>query len=411
MKQAERCQKALEGAVRFAPENADTHYALGALLVQRGNTGRGEGELRQALKLQPGMPEASKALSALAIQKGDFDSLRETATAIIAAQPTQPDGYLQMAMALVNKNDPQGAYANLQKAILVAPRDARPYASLGDFYTAQKKFPEALKQFEIALQKNPRSTEGLSGEVRLLLDQKLPAKALARVQSQIALAPDVATFYLLLGQLQSSQKDLNGAEQSLRTAISIDPNNLDAILQIGQLQQQKGSLDEAKASFELLLQRNPLDPRPYALLGKLAESQHDWQHAEQQYQKALDLQPENANAANNLANLLLQHGGNLDMALTYAQTARRFMPTSPDTADTLASVYLKRGNYELAQGLLEDAVQKAPDNQSYRYHLGLAYQGMKDFSKAKACFQRALEINPKSDQAEAIRKALAEISG
>jgi len=65
----------------------------------------------------------------------------------------------------------------------------------------------------------------------------------------------------------------------------------------------------------------------------------------------------------------------------------------------------------LAEDLLNEAVQKAPDNQSYRYHLGLAYQGMKDVPKAKACFQRALEMNPKSDQAEAIRKSLAGISG
>lgn len=107
---------------------------------------------------------------------------------------------------------------------------------------------------------------------------------------------------------------------------------------------------------------------------------------------------------------MLQHGGDLDMALSFAQTARRAMPDSPKTADTLASVYLRKGNYQLAQNLLNEAVQKSPDNQSYRYHLGLAYQGLKDIPKAKSCFQRALEMNPKSDEADAIRKSLAELS-
>jgi tetratricopeptide (TPR) repeat protein len=403
-------QQALESAIKSAPDNPDAHYALGLVLAQLGNTGRGETELRQALKLRPGMTDASKALSSIALQKGDFDSLREAGEAIIAAQPNQPDGYLLQATALAHKGDTQGSFGALQKAILVAPADARVYAALGEFHVAQKKFPEAQKNFELALQKNPRSNEGLGGEARMFVAQKLPARALARVQSQIALVPDDATFYLLLGQLQLGQKDLNGAEQSARKSLSIDPNNSDSILLLAQAQQQKGSLDEARVTFEQLQQKNPRDPRAYSLLGMVAENQQDWQRAEQQYQKALDLQPDNAVAANNLAYLMLEHGGNLDIALTFAQTARRSMPDSPNTADTLASVYLRKGNYQLAQGLLNEAVQKSPDNQAYRYHLGLAYQGMKDIPKAKACFQRALEINPKSDQAEAIRKSLAELS-
>jgi cellulose synthase operon protein C len=404
-------QQSLEGAITSSPENADAHYELGLVLTQLGDSSRGERELREALKLRPGMTDASKALSSLAVKKGDFDSLRQSAEAIIAAQPNQPDGYLLEAMALGNKGDAQGAYTNLQKAIVVAPNDARAYASLGELYSSQKKFPEAQKNFELALQKNPRSSEGLSGEMRLLLIEKLPARALARIQSQIVLVPDYAPFYVLLGQLQLSQKDLTGAEQSLRKAFSIDSNSSDAIFLLAQVQQQNGALDDAKASFELLRQKNPRDPRAYSFLGMIDEAQHDWQQAEDQYKKALDIDPANAIAANNLAYMLLEHGGNVDMALTYAQTARRGMPDSPNTADTLASVYLRRGNYQLAEDLLNEAVRKSPDNQGYLYHLGLAYQGMKELTKAKACFQRALEMNPKSDQAEAIRKSLAEISG
>jgi len=140
------------------------------------------------------------------------------------------------------------------------------------------------------------------------------------------------------------------------------------------------------------------------------ETLGNWQEAQQQYQKALAVQPDNAIAANNLSYLLLEHNGSLETALTLAQTARRVMPDSPNTADTLASVYLRRGNYQLAEDLLNEAVKKSPENQSYRYHLGLAYQGMKDSAKAKAAFQKALNLNPKSPQADAIRKSLADLS-
>ena len=179
---------------------------------------------------------------------------------------------------------------------------------------------------------------------------------------------------------------------------------------LAQVQQQRGSLDEAKSSYEQLMQKNPRDPRSYALLGIAEESQGDWQHAQQQYQKALDIQPDYPVAANNLAYLLLEHNGSVDTALSLAQAARRALPDSPNTADTLASVYLRKGNFQLAEDLLNEAVKKAPDNQGYRYHLGLAYQGMNNLPKARVCFKQALDINPKSSQADAIRKSLAEVS-
>jgi len=58
------------------------------------------------------------------------------------------------------------------------------------------------------------------------------------------------------------------------------------------------------------------------------ESIGNWQQAETTYQKALTIQPDNALAANNLAYLLLEHGGSPNAALSLAETARRAFPSS-----------------------------------------------------------------------------------
>jgi Flp pilus assembly protein TadD len=147
--------------------------------------------------------------------------------------------------------------------------------------------------------------------------------------------------------------------------------------------------------------------RANVLLGSLLESQGKWQDAQQQYQKVLTLQPDNAIAANNLAYLLMEHGGNLDLALSLAQTARRAMPDLASAADTLAWAYYHKGAYGLAVDLLEDAVKTFPTNPTYRYHLGMAYQKNKDEARAREQFERALQLNPQPSQLEQIRKALA----
>src|ERR1035437_1969853 len=84
-------------------------------------------------------------------------------------------------------------------------------------------------------------------------------------------------------------------------------------------------------------------------------------------------------ASNNLAHAMLQTGGNLDVALSLAQTARRGLPDSPGVADTLAWIDYQKGAYQSAVGLLQEALKlqeknKMPDNPDIHYHLGMAYE-------------------------------------
>ena len=52
----------------------------------------------------------------------------------------------------------------------------------------------------------------------------------------------------------------------------------------------------------------------YVLLGTLFETRGQWQQAEDLYQKALQIQPDYPVAANNLAYLMLDHDGNINVA-------------------------------------------------------------------------------------------------
>ena len=68
---------------------------------------------------------------------------------------------------------------------------------------------------------------------------------------------------------------------------------------------------------------------------------------------------------------MLTSGGNVDDALTLAQSARRINPKSPVTADTLAWVYFNKGRFTSARDLLEEAVKTGYQDPSIYYHLGM----------------------------------------
>jgi len=111
-------------------------------------------------------------------------------------------------------------------------------------------------------------------------------------------------------------------------------------------------------------------------------------------------------AANNLAYRMLENGENVDVALTLAQTARQGMPTSPDTADTLAWAYYHKGTFAFARDLLEDALKTEPNNALMQYHLGMVYGKMRDKSNAAIHLRKALSLAPDSPTAKDARTAL-----
>src|SRR5208337_2347961 len=149
----------------------------------------------------------------------------------------------------------------------------------------------------------------------------------------------------------------------------------------------------------------------YLSLGSLLEAKGNWQEAQTFYEKALAIQPEDALAANNLAYVMLEHGGSVNVALTLAQTARRGLPNLPNTADTLGWAYYHNAAYSVAAPFFEDAVKKAPENQVYRYHLGLTYKKLNDASRARVEFEKAITLGPDSAVARQARQALNELAG
>lgn len=401
----------IESALKLAPDNTHGLYQLGLALSHVGNLGQAERYWREAVRVRPEMVVAQRALAELALRKGDADLLSSTSEQLIRADSSSPDGYLFRSTARIWKREVAAAEADLKKALELAPRNPAGYVRLAVLREHQKRVGEAEKLFEQALTVDPRSVDALQGLVRLYLAQKQATKALARIDAQIAKVPDSSAFYTFQGAICITLKDLPKAEAALEKAADLDQNNVNALLLLGQVQGARGAADQAIASYQQSIARNPRDVRSHVMIGTLEEARGNWQKAQEAYLRSLQVDPENALASNNLAYVMLEHGGNVDVALSYAQKGRQGMPDSPNSADTLAWAYYHKGTYALAIDLLQEAIQKAPQNPTYHYHLGLAYQKSNDKARAKEHLERALTINPKFPKADDARRALAQLAG
>jgi tetratricopeptide (TPR) repeat protein len=404
----------LQEALKNDSGNAVAHYHLGAAFDMQHNDTRAESEWREAVRLRPDLTDAQRALAALEMRRGDLEGLTQTAQLIIAAAPQAPDGYLLRAMAEMNRQKYSDAQQDLTKAMGLAPGSPAPYVQMGTLYQLQKQYLEAIKFYQQALDKDAASTDALQGIMNVYLLQKQPDQAVAAARAQIAKSPDTGGFYDLLGTaLFQNKKDLSGADAAFHKAIELDKNNSDALLKLGQVQAAQGSVGQALALYQQSIKDHPREIAFYILAGEMYESQSDWSNAKTMYQKALEIQPDNPLASNNLAYVMLQQGGNVDVALAMAQTAHRGMPDSSNAADTLGWAYYQKGVYQSAIEMFQESLRinekrGAADDPTIHYHLGLAYQKVNQPAQARQQLERALKINPNNNDA---KKALSELRG
>src|SRR5262249_10338189 len=157
----------------------------------------------------------------------------------------------------------------------------------------------------------------------------------------------------------------------LRHTIEKDASNMDAYSMLGGLYAQGGQIDRALAQYEAMARAQPTSVAAHTMVGTLLIAQNHPAEARRSYQRALEIDPNAAVAANNLAWLQAEAGENLDVALGLAQVAKRQLPDQPSVNDTLGWIYYKKGLMSLAITLFEQAAAKDPKDPTYYYHLGL----------------------------------------
>lgn len=397
---------ALQNAANSAPKDAFTQYWLGRAALAKGDSSLAEESFRQAFQLNPAGLNAQEELASMAAQRGDMNLLAEVAEKAIAAAPRSAAGYVWRATVELNHNSPDKAETDLKTAMSVAPKNPEAYLALGQLRFAQKKYPEGAALLEQALQYDPNSVGALRGLVGYDLLRKQPDHALARLNAQIARSPKNSSLYDLLVQFQIESKNLDQAAATAQKSMQINPDDGDAVALYAQLQVQRGQTANAVTAWEQFSTAHPQNAHAFAILGVLEESRGDLRKAEAYYKKALQIQPREPVAANNLAYRMLQNGENVDVALTLAQTARQAMPNSTTTADTLAWAYYYKGTYGFARDLLEDAIKINPNSAAMQYHLGMVYSKLRDKNDAAIHLRKAMSLAPDSPTARDAQAAL-----
>lgn len=398
-----------KAAVAADPLSAAAHFALGAIHDRRRETLEAANSYTEVLRLNPRAAAAQIELSRLSLTSGDGATALRYAQEASQTEPSSLDARVALARSLIAAGNLARAEAEISELLKGAPNAAVVHAVNGTLLASRNNATAARSAFDRALELSPGLLEALGGLTYLDLVGKMPTRAIARLEPEIAKQPTNAAMLALLARAHSAAGDQAKAEQALRRAVSVDPRFTPGYAMLGQLYFQQGKLDEARAEFAGMVQRDPSAVVARTMVGLLLEAQGKRDDARKSYEATVNGTENAPVAANNLAFIYAEQSMNLDVALQLATLAKQRLPEDPGVDDTIGWVYYKKNLASLAVRPLEDSLRKRPDSPEVLYHLGLTYAKLGDNAKARGALERALLLDPKIGGEDA-RRVLARIS-
>jgi tetratricopeptide (TPR) repeat protein len=397
---------ALRDVIKDAPENPQAHFMLGQVLRYTGDLPGAKSELQEAQKRVPDNAMVLQALAETYRDSGDFDTAREYA-ARFQKLNDNPSAHFLNATIDLGAKDYQGALAELKEAEKSVPNDALLHLNMAFAYAGLKKLADSEHEFQTALKIYPQYDTALADYVAAEFGMKQPEKAVGIASQYAAANPSRSSAHFIYASALATARKWDQAIQEFQKVLQLDPKSYMSDIHIGQIYEFKGQPDAALDAYLKALDLQPKSPLVNNFVGNIYVGKNDLKSAGKHFQEALNASPRDPVAANNLAWVYAAEGENLDMALSLATQAKQIAPDLEGVNDTLAWIQYKKGNYQVAVALAQDAVNKQPERAAYRYHLGMALNGAGDRGRARAELQKALALNLKGPDLVQAQQTLA----
>jgi tetratricopeptide (TPR) repeat protein len=238
-------------------------------------------------------------------------------------------------------------------------REAEQYYSIGFEYYKQGNYDEAIKNFDIAIEKHP----------------------------------EFYAAYIALAKAFRGKADITTTEKYYNKAKSIDPKDPRAYEGLGALYAELKRFGEAMGEYESGLR---IDSTSVNLLNGLAyvyKEMGQYQKAIDYYNKSLRYEKDNLSTQYAIADVYIQMNKHKE-AIQYLKDIIVLKPNNMDVVKKLAETLLELKRYGEAATEFTKLIGNEPDNYYYHMKLGEAYRKQKSYKAAESELMTAQRLAP-----------------
>ena len=202
------------------------------------------------------------------------------------------------------------------------------------------------------------------------------------------------------------------AEIQIRSIVENNNNNYSLKRVLADFYRYNKKFDLALKIYDEMIKENQDDLwNIYYMRGICYERKDNWELAEKDFLKSLELQPGTPNVLNYLAYGWVERDIKLVRSLKMLEEAYKANPDSFYIIDSLAWAHFKKNNFPEAARLMEKVIDIAPGEAISLDHLGDIYYAMNRKREAIHFWQQALELaEPEDEITEDVQSKLDNIN-
>ncbi|MHC4517450.1 MAG: tetratricopeptide repeat protein [Planctomycetota bacterium] len=333
--------------VETLPQNANARFVLAMAYQEQGNSPQATQYLHQCLDLEPTRADAYDQLGRIAREEGRHQDAVNHFLKAEQYNPKLAGLYYRLGQAYRSWDKPDEAIAAMAKSAELFPQAPESYVALGELYLQKQDYGAARQNYEAAIERDP--------------NQSKPYYGLATACARLKQKEQAAAYRQKFKEVEAKQRDL-----ARRQRAAFDP-----------LQVTCGSVAHTHTDVARVLNANQ-----QACL------------AEQLWQRAVRLDPNNVTCRFNLADYYLRLK-RFDEALPWYLQVTRLQPDNGPAYFFLGHVYEELGRRADAQDAYETVIKVSPDRpEGFLALARFLWEGNKDLSRTRELVQRAVDLAP-----------------
>ncbi len=423
------------------PENIRLQRNLVSVYRQKDQYDKALEVLRHIESIRGVSEETGMQKLEILIRQGDYQTAIEEASMLAELYPDQPAFIEVLGDLYMETGQAEEARATYLEMLERDPESYMARLLLADYYHEQDKPDEAFEQLKHAFRSPQLELEGKGRIIFSYMrwgeeDPAFMEQAITLSEIMKEMHPKEAEAWLIFGDILSQAGKQEEARDKYLQGVHLDPSSISVWQQILSLDLQLGDfeamLDHSDQALEYFfeqpilflfnglanMQLEEYDAAASSLEYGLAMSVDDdelredfitmladvyyflgaHEEADRHYEKALEINPDNATALNNYSYHLAERSERLDEALEMSARALDMEPNNAAFLDTYGWIHYQRGSYEEARKWIGEALEASDEpNGTILEHYGDVLYKLGNKEEALKYWQQAKETDNGSD--------------